>query len=153
MVVVIIVMVVVIIVMVVVIIVMVVMIIVIIAVTTMCSMVVAVKRYAVMVGHVVIGDPDVPPLSGLRETEPMRGIFCIGISEDARGSVIIFMTFVVVIMIIVMVVVIFQDRPTRDVIVFKVRLLEAVGKIYSAEVALHGCIKASTVIYILYLST
>ena len=150
-------MVVVIIVMVVVIIVMVVMIIVmvvvIIAVTTMCSMVVAVKRYAVMVGHVVIGNPDVPPLSGLRETEPMRGIFCIGISEDARGSVIIFMTFVVVIMIIVMVVVIFQDRPTRDVIVFKVRLLEAVGKIYSAEVALHGCIKASTVIYILYLST
>ena len=122
-------------------------------VATMCSMIVAMKRNAVVVGHIVVGNPDIPPLSGLRKTKPMRGIFCIGISEGARGSVIIFMVFVVIIMILVMFVVIFQDRTTWNVIVLKVRLLEAVRKIYPAEVALHRCIKASTIIYILCLST
>ena len=51
--------------MLVVIIVMLVVIIVMVVVSTMCSMVVAMKRNAVMVGHIIVGKPDISPLSGL----------------------------------------------------------------------------------------
>ena len=45
--------------------VMLVVIIVMVVVSTMCSMVVAMKRNAVMVGHITVGQPDISPLSGL----------------------------------------------------------------------------------------